>query len=146
MKLTKNKVKTAGYVIKRLRDNGFIVIKCFAFFAKQDPRLWTVLINPGEASVFLTCFLNKEKIDEVMFELNDGGRFFPRNVFLKTDSIEVLVQYLLEHNVTNSGYYPGKRFFIKGAGVLNINNEITQQKTDQKEETLSGESPLCESC
>ena len=138
MKLSKNKVKTAGYVIKRLRDNGFIVLKSFAFFAEQDPRLWTVLINPGEASVFLTCFLNKDNINEVMFELNDGGRFIPRNMFIKTDSVEVLVQYLLEHNVTNSGYYPGKRFFIKGA-PLNNSNEVVQQKTQEEVQTLSSQ-------
>ena len=122
MKLSKNKVKTAGYVIKRLRDNGFIVIKTFAFFAKSDPRSWAILINPGEASVFLTCYHNKDNVGDIIFELNDGGRSIPRNMFLKTDSIEVLVQYLLEHNVTNSGYYPGKRFFIKGASKAPLNN------------------------
>jgi hypothetical protein len=134
MKITKNKVKTAGYVIKRLRDNGFIVLKVFGFFSKSDPRLWTILINPGETSVFLTCYLNKEKQDEIMFELNDGNQFIPRNMFLKTDSLEVLVEYLLSHNVTNSGYYPGKRFFLKDktpAPPLNIsineNNEENSQ-------------------
>jgi hypothetical protein len=135
MKLTKNKVKTAGYVIKRLRDNGFIVIKSFAFFSKADPRIWTILVNPGEASVFITCYINKEQVDDVMFELNDGGRFIPRNMFLKTDSIEVIVQYLLEHNVSNKGYYPGKRLFIKKNSKLNISDEGNTQKIKEASQT-----------
>lgn len=99
--------------MKRLRDNGFIVLKLFAFYAKSDPRRWTLLINPGQASVFITCYQNKDAVDEFLFEISDGGQFIPKNLLLKTDSIEVIVEYLLSHNVTNSDYYPGKCKFIK---------------------------------
>lgn len=139
MKLSKNKLKTASYTIKRLRDNGFIVIKSFAFFSKSDPRLWTILVNPGEASVFITCYLNREILNEFLFELNDGGQRMPRNMIMKTDSIEVLVQYLLSHGVSNKGYYPGKRFFIKGAGAsaLNNNNEGDEQKNQEAQQAVN---------
>mgnify|MGYP003339386176 CR=1 FL=1 len=133
-KLTKNKLKTASYTIKRLRDNGFIVIKAFAFYAKVDPRTWTIIVNPGGSSVFITCYFNKDNLNEILFELNDGGQFIPRNMFLKTDSIEVLVQYLLEHGVINKGYYPGKRFFIKQP-ALNNSNEGNKAKTEKEEPT-----------
>jgi len=113
MKLSKNKLKTAGYFIKRLRDNGFVVLKIFAFYAKPDPRRWTILVNPGESSLFITCYENKDQYNEFIFELNDGGKFIPKNYHLKTDSIEVIIEYMLSHSVSNTEYYPGKNKFIK---------------------------------
>lgn len=110
LNLSKNKVRTAGYFKKRLRDNGFVVLKMFAFYSKQDSRRWTVLINPGEASVFVTCY--QDGVDSYYFELNDGGRYIPRNFSLKTDSIEVIVEYLLTHGVTQHEDYPGRYKFI----------------------------------
>ena len=59
MKTSKNKIRTAGYFIKRLRDSGFIVIKSFFRYSKSDPRRWTVIVDPSNASVFVTCFTNK---------------------------------------------------------------------------------------
>lgn len=142
MSLTKNKLKTAGYIIKRLRDNGFIVIKMFAFYAKSDPRRWTVLINPGGESVYLTYYANLEQLDESTFELNDGGNRIPKNMHIKTDSMEVIIEYLLSHGVMNTGYYPGKRKFIKAR--ISIHDEHRQgqesEKTDQ-EKTVGSNSP-----
>ena len=109
MKNPKNKVKTPGYFMKRLRDNGFIVLKVFNGYGQHDPRRWTVLIDPGFASVFVTCYTNKDFMDEIMFEFNDGGANFVKNFSLKTDSIEVIIRYLLEKGVNNksklSPYY-----------------------------------------
>ncbi|MBC8416785.1 hypothetical protein H8E06_00465 [bacterium] len=101
MKKRKNKITTQGYFIKRLRDNGFIVNRSFSSYNNQDSRRWTVLVNPGKESVFITCFVNMVFHGESMFELNDGGNLMPKNISLKTDSIEVIVTYLIEHNVTN---------------------------------------------
>jgi len=119
MKLSKNKIKTASYTIKRLKDNGFIVFKLFAFYSKTDPRRWTIIVNPGEASVLITCYQNRDAIDDFIFELNDGGRYIPRNFYLKTDSIEVVIEYLLKNGASNSEYYPGKSKFIKSnTGII----------------------------
>lgn len=96
-----NKLKTAGYTIKRLKDNGFVVLKMFNAYAEHDPRRWTVLIDPGRTSVYLTCFHNKENFNEIMFEFDDGGIKYNRGFFIKTESVEVLVSNLLEKGIPN---------------------------------------------
>jgi hypothetical protein len=44
-----------------------------------------------------------------MFEFDDGGRFFPKNWSLKTESIEVIVTKLIQKGISNnsegSSYY-----------------------------------------
>ena len=138
MKISKNKIKTAGYFIKRLRDNGFIVLKIFAFYAKDDPRRWTVLINPGGSSVFITCYQNRDVYDDVTFEFNDGGRYMPKNYSIKTDSLEVIIEYLLKNNVSNKEYYPGKNKFVKEL-INNCNEQQEKIKVDRTGvETSSG--------
>jgi len=118
--MTKNKIKTPSYFIKRLRDNGFIVVKVFAIYAKGDPRRWTVLVNPSEASVYITCYSNKTEMDEILFEFNDGGLRIPKNYNLKTDSIEVIINFLVKHGVTNNKDYSGRdRFITKRLNTCN---------------------------
>jgi hypothetical protein len=116
MKQPKNKITTPSYFMKRLRDNGFIVLRLFNGYGDHDPRRWTVLIDPGGSSVFVTCFQNKEFLNEIMFELNDGGIKIVKNYSIKTDSIEVIVRYLLERGVNNksrqSPYYTEKPKYL----------------------------------
>lgn len=106
--MSKNKLKTPSYFIKRLRDNGFIVIRLFSVYSKEDPRQWTIMVNPSEASVLITCYVNKENLNEVLFELNDGGKRISKNFFIKTDSIEVIIDFLIHHGVSNNTYYRGR--------------------------------------
>lgn len=112
MKKPKNSIRTPSYFCKRLRDNGFIVLKIFNGYGVNDPRRWTVLIDPGHASIFITCYTNKEFCGDIMFEINDGGIRFPKNFSIKTESIEVIVSYLLKYGVSNnntdSPYYSNK--------------------------------------
>jgi hypothetical protein len=110
--MSKNKLRTPSYFIKRLRDNGFIVVKLFAIYSKSDPRQWTVMVNPTEASVLITCYANKNNIDEILFEIDDGGKRVPKNFFIKTSSIEVIVDYLLGHGVSNNTDYPGRDRYL----------------------------------
>tara|TARA_E500000318_G_scaffold34720_1_gene33970 strand:+ start:3961 stop:4314 length:354 start_codon:yes stop_codon:yes gene_type:complete len=98
----KNKIKTAGYFIKRLKDSGFVVLKMFNAYSDADPRRWTVLIDPGYHSVYVTCFTNKNEKGEVMFEFDDGGNRFNKGFYIKTDSIEVIVNNLIEKGVNNN--------------------------------------------
>ena len=98
----KNKIKTAGYFIKRLKDSGFVVLKIFNAYSDADPRRWTVLIDPGYHSVYVTCFTNKNEKGEVMFEFDDGGNRFNKGFYIKTDSIEVIVNNLIEKGVNNN--------------------------------------------
>lgn len=105
----KNQIKTPGYFIKRLRDNGFIVLKLFNGYGTHDSRRWTVLVDPGGSSVFITCYQNKDFRGDIMFEINDGGNAFVKNFSVKTESIEVVIRFLLEkgvsNNAKNSPYY-----------------------------------------
>lgn len=118
-KISKNKIKTPSYFIKRLRDNGFITIRLFDRYAKEDPRRWTILVDPSGASVFITCYQNKDFLNDIMFELNDGGQRFNKNYSLKTESIEVIIKYLIakgvSNNPKNSPYYQEKPKYISEA-------------------------------
>jgi hypothetical protein len=58
------------------------------------------MVDPGNTSVFITCFENKNFKSEKMFEFNDGGIRFPRNFSLITNSMEVIVTTLLDKGVT----------------------------------------------
>ena len=92
---TRNKLSTPSYFIKRLKDNKFSTFKVFGNYSDLDPRKWTILIDPGVSSIYVTCFENKTQNKEVLFEFNDGGRLFPKNFSLKTESIEIVVTTLL---------------------------------------------------
>lgn len=108
----RNKLVTPGYFIKRLRDNKFITLRVFQKYNIADPRKWTVLVDPGNTSLFITCYENKTCDGEIMFEFDDGGRLFPRSFFIKTHSIEIIIQKLVERGVvfndTNSIFYKQK--------------------------------------
>ena len=95
----KNKLKTAGYFIKRLKDNDFVTLRIFDKYSESDPRKWTVLVDPGGASVYITCFENTPFKGEYLFSFNDGNQLFDNNFSLKTDSIEVVVSKLLRSGV-----------------------------------------------
>ena len=95
----KNKLKTAGYFIKRLKDNDFVTLRIFDKYSESDPRKWTVLVDPGGASVYVTCFENTPFKGEYLFNFNDGNQVFNNNFSLKTDSIEVVVSKLLKSGV-----------------------------------------------
>jgi len=96
-----NKLTTLGYVLKRLRDSGYYAHKLFDEYAQVDPRAWTIIIDPGVASVFCTCYINDPTINETFFELYDGGQFLPGKLRIKTDSYEVLVMHLVEAGINN---------------------------------------------
>ena len=99
MQQKKNKLKTAGYFIKRLKDNDFVTLRIFDKYSKSDPRKWTVLVDPTGASVYITCFENTPFKGEYLFSFNDGNQLFNNNFSLKTDSIEVVVSKLLKSGV-----------------------------------------------
>lgn len=93
-----NKITNCSYFIKRLRDCGYVVDRIFDRYAETDPRNWTIILDPGVASVLITCYVNPE--DE-SFELNDGDQFIPGNLKIRTSSIEVIVEYLVKFGINN---------------------------------------------
>jgi hypothetical protein len=97
----KNKLKTAGYFIKRLKDAGYVTLRMFDKYGENDSRKWTVLVDPSGVSVYITCFEDKPFNNEYLFSFEDGNQQFSRGngYVLKTSSIEVVIQRLVDHNV-----------------------------------------------
>jgi len=98
-KLQKNKLKTAGYFIKRLKDAGYVVLRMFDKYSDKDPRKWTILLDPKGASIFITCFENRPFKGEYLFSFEDGNQRFIRGYVLKTSSIDVVIERLNDRNV-----------------------------------------------
>jgi len=99
--MSKNKITTVGYFIKRLRDCGYVTDKVYTNYSNADARSWTVVVDPKGASVFITCFNNHNSFGEEYFEINDGGQFIPESFKLKTSSIETVIEYLVKFNINN---------------------------------------------
>lgn len=101
---TVNKIKTRSYFIKRLRDCGYTVDKVDIEYEKEDPRKWSIIIDNAVSSVMVTC--NSDST----FQFYDGERYFPTNIRLSTDSIEIIVGYLNSRGIINkhSSYAPKK--------------------------------------
>lgn len=102
MKKQHNKINTLGYFVKRLKDNKFITYRIFNDYAATDTRRWTILVEPGIHSVYITCYHNKEFANDIMYEFNDGGVLFPKNYSIKTDSIEIIITHLISRGVAPS--------------------------------------------
>jgi len=128
--MSRNKIKTPSYFIKRLKDNGFVVLRLFSVYAKGDPRRWTVMVNPSESSVMITCYSNKNEIDETLFEFNDGGHRIPKNYSIKTDSIEVIIDYLITHGVSNNGEYRGRNRYMTKKPTESNEGQDTEETED----------------
>lgn len=96
-------ITNQSYFIKRLKDSGYVVWKIFDEFSEIDPRQWTVCIDPKVASIFCTYYVNGGTFgDENFFEIYDGGQYVrPINVKLKTSSIEIVIQKLVEWGIHN---------------------------------------------
>ena len=95
----KNKITTGSYFLKRLRDSGFVAIRLFNEYGILDPRKWSIVVDPGGASLIITCYENKDSIGEVVFEFNDGGNRFIKNFNMKTKSMEVIITTLIEKGI-----------------------------------------------
>jgi len=98
--MTKNKVTTQGYFIKRMRDSGFNVVRVYNNYSKGDIRSWTVAVNPKTDSIFITCCDNGEWPWRGLFEIDDQGQKFPKGFYINTDSMEVIIKHFLEFNIT----------------------------------------------
>ena len=103
-----HKITTLGYFKKRMRDSGYVVDDLYRYYSQTDPRAWSVVIDPGVASVFCTCYhgANKDGYKEsgpmdTFFELYDGGQFIQNRLIIKTSSVEVILEYLNKYNIVN---------------------------------------------
>lgn len=99
--MAKTKITTVSYFLKRLRDSGYVADKLFSDYSLSDSRSWTVVIDPKNTSIMVTCFNNKNFLGEEFFEIYDGGQYIPENFKIKTSSIEVVIEYLVKFNINN---------------------------------------------
>jgi hypothetical protein len=91
----KNKIQTLSYFKKRLKDNGYIVWDIMNKYSIEDPRKWTIMLNPSIESLYITCSINREELGSLPeFQFNDGGMRMQRNLTLKTSSMEVIINLL----------------------------------------------------
>lgn len=120
-----NKLCTLGYFTKRLRDSGYVVDKVMMNYGIHDPRAWTIIIDPGVASVMCTCYINDPMLGESFFEIHDGGQFIPQRLFkIKTSSIEVFISYLVKFGINNkSSQYPHNRYNQNGNRQMEMEDD-----------------------
>jgi len=97
--MSKNNITTQGYFVKRLRDNGFLTSRVYDRYSEDDPRKWTVVVNPTTDSVLITCVAAQEWPYKGHYNVDDGGMKIPKGLYINTDSIEVIIQHLLQFNI-----------------------------------------------
>lgn len=116
IKRQKNRLTTPAYFISRLRDNGYMVDRVFTKFGKADSRSWMVVVDPGGASVFITCLRNVDEYGANYFEMYDAGQYIPKRFSINTESIEVIITYLNQFNIiskTNEYNESGPKYLRK---------------------------------
>ena len=128
-----SKPTTLGYFIKRLTGSGYKVEKLFGGYTLTDPRAWTVLIDPGCASIICTCYINRDDIGDNYFEFYDGGQFLPPNMKIKTQSVEVLIDNLVKYGINNKNPVP-KYYNPRSNDRNNYHNRNTESPNNTKSE------------
>jgi len=110
----RNNLYTPSYFMKRMKDNGYGIWKVFDKYGPHDSRYWTMLIDPGGFSVWVTCYFNKEELNDVYFELDDGGNRIPKKLLIKTASIETIISNLMKFGIDNETKFD--------SSIMDINN------------------------
>lgn len=132
MVATKNNIYTPSYFMKRMKDNGYGIWKIFDKYGPHDSRYWTMLIDPGGYSVWVTCYLNREELKDVCFEINDGGVRIPRNFIIKTASVQTFINNLLQFGIENSETFDSSLIDINkynDRGQTKTSQEVLQEET-----------------
>ena len=127
-----NKLETLGYFKKRLRDSGYIVDDLWRRYSRTDPRDWSVVIDPGCATVFCTCYQNTSEPGDNFFEIYDGGQFIPGRFKIKTSSIETFIEYLNKFGISHksSVYDKPGNYRDSRSSTRNDNSDNNSSKKD----------------
>lgn len=100
-KTKKNKISTLSYFTKRLKDSGYVIWKLVNNYPIEDCRKWSIIINPGRESVIVTCMVNTGGLNvPTAFDIYDGGFRCRKNFTIITDSIEVIINNLINLDIT----------------------------------------------
>ena len=97
----KTRPSNLEYFTMRMKNSGYRVERIFTMYSYNDPRVWTVIIDPGQASIVCTCYVNRQDLDDTQFEFYDGGQFIPSNMKIKTSSVDVLITHLVKYGINN---------------------------------------------
>lgn len=122
----KNNVYTPSYFMKRMKDSGYAIWKIFDKYGPHDSRYWTMLIDPGGFSVWVTCYLNKDELNDVFFELDDGGARIPKRLRIKTASVETIISNLMAFGVDNTPF---------DSSIIDVNNKDDRLSTTSRKAT-----------
>ena len=127
----KNNISTLSYFIKRLKDNNYVVWKVFNKFGDHDPRKWTIMVNPGEESVYITCYINTDEIGSIpVFEIQDGTSIFRNYAKIQTRSMEIIIKNLLKRGIQQDS----KSFRLDDKDINNYENDNRREsKAGEKE-------------
>ena len=122
----KNNVYTPSYFMKRMKDSGYAIWKIFDKYGPHDSRYWTMLIDPGGFSVWVTCYFNKDELNDVFFELDDGGARIPKRLRIKTASVETIISNLMAFGVDNTPF---------DSSIIDVNNKDDRLSTTSRKAT-----------
>lgn len=97
--MPKNKITTQGYFVRRLRNEGYYVSRVYDRYSDNDRRKWTIAINPGTDSIFITCVDKGDWPHRGMYRIDDNGSTFPHNFYINTESVDVMMKHLDDFKV-----------------------------------------------
>lgn len=112
--------------MKRMKDSGYAIWKIFDKYGPHDSRYWTMLIDPGGFSVWVTCYFNKDELNDVFFELDDGGARIPKRLRIKTASVETIISNLMAFGVDNTPF---------DSSIIDVNNKDDRLSTTSRKAT-----------
>jgi len=82
----KNKLYTRSYAIKRLNEVKFKTK--IVDIQYNDARYWTIILNPDNHNIFITCYLNRENKQDFYFKLHSSRN----TINIKTKSMLILIE------------------------------------------------------
>ena len=92
--MSKNKLYTYSYFIKRLVESGFDVTRIPIRFNSDDPRYWTIFVNKTNGTyknnIQITCW--KESQHNYSFHFQGPNK---EGFFLKTQTMKMVITILL---------------------------------------------------
>jgi len=91
--MSKNKLYTYSYFIKRLVESGFDVTRIPIHYTEEDPRYWSIFVNKKDGTyknnIMITCWKTDNK-----YSFHFQG-FQKNGFFLETQSMTIIITILL---------------------------------------------------
>ena len=95
--MSKNRLYTRSYFIKRLVDSKIKCIPLINTFSEDDIRKWSVLVLPSTYNILCTCY--KKTMDEYWFKFDTEKK---SNMQVKTQSMNVIIEFIQHYIEENA--------------------------------------------